>query len=356
MVASPKKSKKQRRNRFVGKGGVLPPAALVMHFSPEQWERFIEMACLHRPINGKRYAQVNRLGNAGDAGRDIEARLIDALLKDKWDLYQAKHYDHRLAPSDVFGELAKFFTNLAAGVFPMPRYYFFCSPQNAGPDLHDLFAKPEEFKARFISDWSAGKTSLKDWKKELTTKVQQEVEGFDFSRIQECLVRDLIKWHAIDQTVHFELFGIEPERGDDPAMPTVPTDDELVYIDELLRVYGQDRNAAITLAEVDVSTDYSEHFSASRTAFYCAEGLKRFSRDLYPEDEFGHLLTMVLAGIRPVVSSPKNKTGLDRLDQAVMAAAGLNVSESKLSPRIRGGDLPGTCHHLVNENKIRWIR
>jgi hypothetical protein len=356
MVASPKKPKKQRRNRFVSKGGILPPAALVMHFSPDQWERFIEMACLHRPINGSRYVQINRLGNAGDAGRDIEARLIDTLLQDKWDLYQAKHYDHRLAPSDVFGELAKFFSNLAAGIFPMPRRYYFCSPQNAGPDLHDLFAKPDEFKTRFISDWSAGKTGLKDWGKELTPKVLKEVQQFDFGRIQECLVRDLIKWHATDQTVHFELFGIEPERGDDPAMPTVPTDDELVYIDELLRVYGEDRSEAITLAEVDVSKDYSEHFSASRTAFYCAEGLKRFSRDLYPEDEFGHLLTMVLAGIRPIVSSPKNRTGFDRLDRAVTAAAGLNVSESKLSPRVRGGDLPGTCHHLVNESKIRWVR
>lgn len=356
MVASSQKPRKKRRSRFVGKGGLLPPAALVMHFSPSQWEKFIETACLYRPINGSRYVQVNRLGNAGDAGRDIEARLVDTLLKDKWDLYQAKHYANRLTPGNAFGELAKFFTNLAAGVFSMPRRYYFCSPQNAGPDLHDLFAKPDEFKTFFVSAWSAGTTGMKEWVKALTPEVRKVVQEFDFSRIQQCLVRDLIKWHATDQAVHFALFGIEPERGDDPAMPTVPTDDELVYIDELLRVYGEDRSTVITLAEVDASQDYSEHFSASRTAFYCAEGLKRFSRDLYPEDEFGHLLMMVLAGIRPIVSSPKNKTGLDRLDRAVTAAASLNVSDSKLSPRIRGGDLPGTCHHLVNENRIRWVR
>lgn len=158
-----------------------------MHFSPSQWEKFIETACLYRPINGSRYVQVNRLGNAGDAGRDIEARLVDALLNDKWDLYQAKHYANRLTPGNAFGELAKFFTNLAAGVFSMPRRYYFCSPQNAGPDLHDLFAKPDEFKTFFVRAWSAGTTGMKDWVKALTPEVRKVVQEFDFSRIQQCL-------------------------------------------------------------------------------------------------------------------------------------------------------------------------
>lgn len=327
-----------------------------MHLSHNQWEEFIETACLYRQTNGNYYVQVKRLGNAGDAGRDIEARLVDELRKDLWDLYQAKHYDHRLTPGDTFGELAKFFTNLTAGVFPAPRCYFFCSPQNAGPDLHDLFAKPKDLKTRFINDWKNGETGLKEWAKKLTPDVERVVAAFDFSRIRECLVRDLIKWHAYDQAAHFKLFGIEPERGDDPSVPVVPASDELAYIEELLRVYAEDAKTAITLDEVGRSEDYAEHLSAARVAFYCAEGLKRFSRDLYSDDEFGRLLNMVLAGIRPSVSSPKHKTGFDRLDKALDLAATMNVSESKLSPRIRGGDLPGTCHHLVNENRIRWVR
>lgn len=357
MVASSKNSKrKKRRNQFVGKGGVLPPSAIVMHLSHDQWEVFIETACLYRQINDGNYVQVKRLGNAGDAGRDIEARLVDDLVKDKWDLYQAKHYDHRLTPSDAFAELAKFFTNLSAGIFPVPRRYFFCSPQNAGPDLHDLFAKPGDLKARFVKDWRAGVTGLKEWKEKLTPEVESVVDAFDFSRITECLVRDLIKWHSNDQARHFNLFGIEPERGDDPSVPAVPADDEFGYINELLRVYAENSKTEITLDQAGKSADYAEHLSAARGAFYCAEGLKRFSRDLYTEDEFSRLLDMVHAGIRPAVSSPKHKTGLERLDKAVDVAATMNVSESKLSHRIRGGDLPGTCHHLVNENRIHWVR
>jgi hypothetical protein len=46
-----------------------------MHFSHQQWELFIDEACVERKLGTKRYAQVKRLGNAGDAGRDVEARL-----------------------------------------------------------------------------------------------------------------------------------------------------------------------------------------------------------------------------------------------------------------------------------------
>ncbi len=346
----------RRRNRFVVRRGALPPAAQVMHFSPDQWEQFIEVACLHRLLGKKRYVQVKRLGNAGDAGRDVEARRVAELLPEQWDLYQGKHYDHPLTPADAFNELAKFFTNLVAGVFPIPKYYYFCSPLNAGPDLHDLLAKPDEFKNRFIADWSVGKTGLKDRMSAFTPEVRARIEGFDFGKIRECLVRDLIKWHSEDQAQHFELFGIEPERGDDPEIPTTPTSDELVYITELLRAYSEDCNKNIALEDIARSSEYAEHFSDSRAIFYCAEGLKRFSRDLYPEDEFGHLLKMVLAGIRPIVSNPKLKTGLERLTEAVQAVSGLRVTESRLSSRLRGGDLPGTCHHLVNEKKLRWVR
>jgi hypothetical protein len=90
--------------------------------------------------------------------------------------------------------------------------------------------------------------------------------------------------------------------------------------------------------------------------FYCAEGLKRFSRDLFEHDEFANLLDMVLKGVRSAVSSPRHRVGLDRLDAAVSRATSLTLTDSALHGRLRGGDLPGSCHHLVNEKKLRWIK
>lgn len=110
------------------------------------------------------------------------------------------------------------------------------------------------------------------------------------------------------------------------------------------------------LTKVLADQVYREHLAAAREAFYAAEGLKRFSRDIYVDDEFGKLLDMVRKGIRLKVNSPLLKTGLQRHDAAIEAAQRLTVTDSVLHPRLRGGDLPGTCHHLVNENHFTWVR
>ena len=112
------------------------------------------------------------------------------------------------------------------------------------------------------------------------------------------------------------------------------------------------------MTQVDVpGSDYGEHFTAQRQTFYCAEGLQRFSRDIYPnEQEFERLLDMVYAGIRPTVTQLRLKTGMDRVDAAIDKASTLQVQESRLHPQLRGGDLPGTCHHLVNAGKFKWVK
>lgn len=344
-----------RPNQLVIKAGALPPSLMVRHFKPDEWEEFIERSALQREQNGRKYHQVKCFGGPGDAGRDVEARLTDALTADQWDLYQGKHYKAPLTPGEIFPELAKFFRHLAAATYPTPRRYFVCSPQNAGPDLHDLIAAPAKLKQRFLTDWAGGKTGMKNLVSYLTPEVRAVIDAFDFARIEECLLRDLLGWHAIDHATHCRIFHIEAERGDDPAMPLLPTEDEQIYVEELVAVYAEQGSSARTVEEI-MLTAYADHFTDCRVEFYCAEGLKRFSRDLFEEDEFSKLLDMVLKGVRTAVSSPRNRVGLDRLDAAVNRASSLTLTDSALHGRMRGGDLPGSCHHLVNEKKLRWIK
>lgn len=349
MAANPKK-----KNRLVVKPGAVPPAVYLMHVSDTQWEDFIEHACRQRLVNGSNYAQVKRLGNANDKGRDIEARLQKDLIENDWDLFQAKHYKNRLTPGDAFPELAKFFLHLNKKSYPSPRKYYLCAPQNAGPDLHDLLANPTKLKQTFLAAWTNGKYDLNPVM--LTDEVKALIESFDFGKFEECLVHDLISWHRLDKKTHFKLFGIEPERGDDPLVPVVTESSEMVYVNEIIKAYVEHNGSALTIEDVTGSSTYGEHFSSARLAFYSAEGLRRFSRDIYENDEFSKLMEMVRQGVKPIVSSPRLTTGLDRHDAAISAANTLKVADSVLSSKLRAADLPGTCHHLVNEGQLKWVR
>lgn len=341
-------------NRLVVKRGTVPPSVFLHTVSDKEWEEFIAAACRQRKIGAAKYGSVKVLGNAGDKGRDVEARLQTALVADGWDLYQAKHYEQRLTPGNAYPELVKFFGHLLAHSFPVPRKYYFCAPKNSGPELHDLLANPNNLRTALFSAWKAGTHGLNAAK--LTPEVEAFIIAFDFNRFEECQVVDLLAWHALDSNTHCKLFGIEPERGDDPAVPAQAEAREMIYISELIRAYTEAEGVPMDLAKVLADEVYREHLAAAREAFYAAEGLKRFSRDIYIDDEFKNLLEMVLKGIKLKVKSPLLKTGLQRHDAAIDAAQALAVTDSVLHTRLRGGDLPGSCHHLVNEKQLTWVR
>ncbi|MFD4837295.1 ABC-three component system protein [Achromobacter sp. NPDC058515] len=356
MTTSKKTPAIKKLNRVAVRHGAVPPSVQVQHFNEDQWEEFIEEACRHRPSGEHIYCFVKKLGGSGDGGRDVEARLVEQQMAGRWDLYQAKHYASGITPSVFFPELGKFFRNLLAGVYKPPRNYYLCAPKNAGNDLHNLFADPATFKETFLDAWEKGNTGFKNKTSLLTDDLKRLIDAFDFSRIRECLVRDLIEWHSKNKKRHYALFGIEAERGDDPLTPHTPDGSEMIYVSELLRVYEEHQGTPVSLADVLASDRYLEHFSDQRSYFYCAEGLKQFSRDIYGEDEFAAFLTLVQAGIRPWLNSLKTKTGLERLEDVLQGVNTLKLSDSVLAKRLRPNDLPGSCHHLANDKKVKWVK
>jgi hypothetical protein len=350
------KLKKPKANALVVKRGTVPPSVFLHTISDKEWEEFIAAACRQRNFGTSKYISVKVLGNAGDKGRDVEARLHASLTADGWDLFQAKHYENRLTPGNAYPELVKFFGHLLANSFPVPRKYYFCAPKNAGPELHDLLANPNTLRDSLLIAWKAGTHGLKDHVAKLTSAMEGYIKAFDFNRFEECQVVDLLDWHAQDTIAHCSLFGIEPERGDDPTVPVQAQPNEMVYVDELIRAYAESIGTPMDLAKVLADDTYREHLAAARETFYAAEGLKRFSRDIYVEDEFGKLLDMVKKGVKLKINSPLLKSGLERHEAAIDTAQRLTVTDSVLYTRLRGGDLPGACHHLVNENHFKWVR
>ncbi len=346
MSNKPKNESRQRT-----KNVRFPPASLVQLFSPDEWEEFIEDCCRIQMGPGK-YVHVQRIGGSGDAGRDVEARYQRDLINDGWDLYQAKRYQSAVGESTLFIELAKFFHHLSLGTYPTPRNYYICAPKNTTPTLHDLIARPTVLKQHFLESWTGKKVNTPYPATEDALKM---LESFDFNRIHEFPVKDLIELHARNGNAHEKLFGIEAVRGENPLTPMKPTALEQRYIDEILRVYSESIGQPITLNSAMESVTYREHLSGCRTEFYSAEGLKRFSRDIYP-GEFENLLTEVHDGVRRQLASPRWKNGMERMEAVLDLASKMPITGNPLSDRLFPADLPGACHHLVNEENIKWVK
>jgi hypothetical protein len=339
----------KRTRQTIGKTS-FTPASLVQLLEPSDWEDFIEDCCR----NDKRYVHVQRLGGAGDAGRDVEARYQALLAADEWDLFQAKRYQSAVGEGALFPELAKVFHHLKAKTYPPPRHYFICAPKNTTPTLHDYLAKPDELKQRFLTAWRDGKQGISVSQFPLTLETERLVQNFDFSKIREFPVKDLLKLHELDRVKHEKLFGVEQTR-DQSVIPSLPDSVEQNYLEEILKVYVEDGSAPLTLTEAFASSLYGDHLQGCRAEFYSAEGLARFSRDVHP-GEFENLKNSVHSGVKRVIAHPALKTGMERMTTVLDHSAGMQITDNPLSRRLLPADLPGTCHHLVNEKKIKWVK
>ena len=107
------------------------PAKLVTLYSASEWEEFIgEWAEGFQPA----YEQVSRIGGAGDMGRDVIGHLEPAHVRPRpCDIYQCKHYDHPLTPTDIYLELGKLCVHTYRLDYPVPRRYRFVPPRGIGP-------------------------------------------------------------------------------------------------------------------------------------------------------------------------------------------------------------------------------
>jgi hypothetical protein len=333
----------------------FPPASLVQLLSADDWEGFIEDCCRVQMGVGKKYVYVQRIGGAGDGGRDIEARFQDDLAIDQWDLYQGKLYAKPIGESVLYPELAKVFHHISLKTYPSPRNYFICAPKNTTPTLHDIIAKSHELKSLFLAAWKDGKKGIDTKLFPLTSMALEVAEKFNYKKIREMPVKDLLGLHAQNAAAHAILFGIETVRGGNPVKPKLPATEEQKYIEELLKVYSEHSKSNISIASALTSSDYSDHLEGCRSEFYCAEGLKRFSRDVHP-GEFENLVCAVHDGVRRIIASPKLTNGMDRVEAVLSHASTLQVTENPLSKKLLPSDLPGTCHHLTNDGKIRWVK
>jgi len=307
-----------------------------------------------------KYEKVRRSSGAGDMGRDVVAYIKYTQDEEaEWDNYQCKHYDKPLTPQTAFLEVGKMCYYTFKGEFNVPKTYYFVSPKGAGPQLSKLIDNPKKFKEKLCENWD------KVCRKGITAKEEvllegefkQYVEEFNFSIIKDIDPQELIEQHSQTRYHYYRFGGIIPSRPDSFTPPESIEEIEVTYVKKLLEAYSNHHKIEFnTIDELKNYITEHNHFNRQRKCFYEAESLRLFERDILPEgtDAFEDLKAEVYDGIIDEVDSV-HVDGYEKVKEVCKIARNLPVRNYPLQSKLKGNDLNGICHHLVNDNKFSWV-
>jgi len=332
-------------------GPSIPPIERIKLFSPSQWEAVVDEWASSLPD----YKLVERAGGAGDMGCDVIATVDPANPNGNWDNYQCKHYDHPLAPSDIWVELGKLCYYTHIGEYSVPHAYRFVAPHGIGTKLLNLLKRPEKLREELIDNWSSKCTTkiTSTMSVPLEGTLLAHVQSFDFSRIGHVPTLKLIEQHQ--KTPYFAVrFGLGlPPR---PASPTPPPEiavGETRYVSQLLDAYGDNQQTAYASPDALIPA-HQRHLRRARESFYCAEALRSFSRDTLPDGAFENLQDQILDGVIDTAEADHD-CGLTRVNATTAQATNLNLTSSALLGRVEPSDRKGVVHQLANDDRLIWV-
>lgn len=332
----------------------MSPWKVIQTYEPNEWEEFIrEWAEGFNPP----YTQVVPLGGAGDKGRDVVAYDGDPTSSTTpWDSYQCKHYDHALAPADIYTELGKLCVFTWKGDYTVPRKYRFASPLGVGTKLHDLLKKPDDLRKELITNWDAHcKDKISSAESfPLVKKLKSYVTSFDFSIVWFETPQQILDQHQ--RTKHWHRrFKIEPPpRPEPPPPPDGLQPNEGRYVVCLLGAYG-DRLGRVVAAVADIEQVpmMHSHFKKSRGHFFSAEALFRFSREQFTQQAFDKIKDHIHDGVGGLALATY-KDAFECVVAVCNGAVQLKLPASDLEPYVGPADRIGLCHHLTNDGKLSW--
>lgn len=334
-------------------GSHIPALKRIKLYSSDEWEEFIEEWL---SIKKEEYIEVERLGGAGDKGRDVIGIISKSNDKSySWDNYQAKHYDHPLTPTDIWTEIGKLCYYTYLNEYPIPRHYFFVAPQGIGTSLSDLIRKSENLRAGLISNWEkyCKNKITKAESVKLESKFLEYVNNFDFSIFDKVTPLTLIEEHSKTK-YHIPRFGGNlPARPKPKSAPEKIQDHELGYIQKLLIAYNSDSDLFYVSVESLNKSKYIGHLKRSREYFHQAEQLRSFSRDTLPSGIFSAFKDEIFSGTVDITEE-EHESGFKCVKSVEKEARKLAITSNPLNLCSDGNDRVGVCHHLANENKLSW--
>lgn len=335
---------------------VMPPTPrqLLQLMSPEDWEQFtLEwMDGFSEP-----YVHKDKLGGAGDMGRDVVGFLGPPALDPEWDSYQCKHYRTPLAPTHVYVELGKLCVYTHRNVFRVPRRYMFVSPRGVGPKLFTLLSAPVKLRNALISNWDKYcKDNISDAESiPLEGSLKDYVDAFDFGCVGYLPVNEILEQHR--RTHHWSTrFKLES-----PMRPMLGTpsgavrSSEVKYLEHLFAAYSDYLKVQVTCVDdLAPNSNVRSHYHRTREFFYSAEMLYRFSRDNFP-GAFERIKHQVYSGVADVADA-EHPDGFRRVVATTQRSLDVPLAGTGLQSYVEPSDRQGLCHHLAHDDKISWIK
>jgi hypothetical protein len=331
-------------------GEPVSPLKRLQQMDEGDWEDFTcELATYWKT----KYLRVNRIGGAGDMGRDVIAYTPD----EDWENFQCKYYSTPLNLSDILLEIAKLCYYSHEGHFSMPVKYYFVAKKGVNGVSLNALKNTKKLKEELISGWD------KKCKNKITTTKKIELKGsllkfikndIDFGIFDQIPVLKLIELHKNHTPYYIRRFGsVEFDR---PLSLLPPLDiqyHELNYIEELLKAIESIESKVTSVDDLDAFPEFLNELKSARKNFYSAESLEKFSRDSMPPGTYENLLDDCYESISSLVLMvhqngwEKYLTISNHITQVPFTAHPLNLYMS-----IR--DKKGACHQLVNKGAIKW--
>ncbi len=333
----------------------IPAIDRMKIFSPDQFEDFVREWVTGYLIKKGTYTLCKKCSGSGDMGRDVIA-FVD---KTTWDNFQCKHYDSPLMPSAVNSELGKLVYYTHKKIYTLPQQYYFVSPKGVGPKLNNFFENPTALKEQLIQKWDEQcRHKISKDEVELTPELRAHLDIIDFSIFSGYDPQQLIDEHH--QTPYYSARfggGLQKQRQVISAAPDGIDKKELVYTNQLFAAYGEFIKKSVTdMGDLKTNEELFNHFLRQRTGFYSADSLNQFSRDTLPPDTdyFEDLKNEFYTGIIDVLN--ENYTdGYQKVKETTKFAKQISMAGHPLGSQLRVPDREGICHHLANENRIKWV-
>jgi hypothetical protein len=351
----PHQSPKLLTPEQVSAGPPILPKERITLYAASEWETFVlEWAHTLKET----YQLVEHRGSSGDLGLDIVGFATDN-PGSEWDIFQCKHYEKPLTPTDVWVELGKICHYTYKKEYTCPRRYFLVSPHGVGAKLAKLLKNPNQLRSDLVAGWDQYcklEITKKGGPVELAGEFRKHVESFNFAIVSHLPTLTLIEQHRRSPYHTMRFGGSLPERPPPPEPPPEISDTELIYVRALLDAYGEHLGAPVTNVQgLTQSEKLQRHFVRSREEFFSAEALRAFTRDNLPEGHIESLFDEVYDGVIDIAES-EHRDGYARVLATVSQAKQVPIASHALFSRITASDRGGICHHLANASRLRWIR